>query len=91
MKEEENLEGGKKFCWSVAVQSLASRRSAFLLSLFSWGSSWARTFTRRKEGVDLLLEMVKVSCPFVLLHCFSLAFGQGQWLGTVGYSTLNVV
>lgn len=58
----------------------------------SWESLWARTFySKEGESRDRLLEMAKVSCPFVLPHCFGLAFGQGRWLGAAKRGALNVV
>lgn len=64
-----------KFGRSVSVQSFASRTyiSAPTLELgFSLDSA---VLLEGRGGSDRLLEMVEVSCPFVLPHCFSLAFG----------------
>lgn len=48
-------------------------------------------YSKEGESRDRLLEMAKVSCPFVLPHCFGLAFGQGRWLGAAERGALNVV
>lgn len=86
MEEEENLFLGGKLCWSAAARRAGGSQ------LPCWEPLWARAFYLKEgESRDRLLEMAKVSCPFVLPHCFGLAFGQGRWLGAAERGALNAV